>query len=81
MTPSQKQRHRKKEKKNPPLKDLKIHTLHTKKCDVDAVLQSALIVVFRHGFIASVLSSPPSMFLNLGFGYCPNTTCPSHGDL
>jgi hypothetical protein len=36
----------KKKRKNPPLKDLKIHTLHAKKGDVDAALQSALIVVF-----------------------------------
>jgi hypothetical protein len=28
----------KNKRKTPPLKDLKIHTLHAKKCDVDAVL-------------------------------------------
>jgi hypothetical protein len=81
MNPSQKQRHRKNKRKSPPLKDLKIHSLHTKKCDVDAVLQSSIIVLFRHGLIAPVLSSPPSMFCNFRFGCCPNTACPYHGDL
>jgi hypothetical protein len=82
MNLSQKQRHRKKQKKRPPpLNYLKINTLHTKKCDVYAVLQSSLIVVFIHVLIASVMSSPTSMFCNLSFGCGPNTTCPSHGDL
>jgi hypothetical protein len=81
MNPSKKQRYRKNKRKTPALKDRKINTLHTKKCDVDAVLQSALIVVYIDGFISPVLSSPPSMFCNFSFGCCPNTACPSHGDL
>jgi hypothetical protein len=59
-----------KQKKNTPLKDLKIHTLLAKKYYVDAVLQSALIVVLRHDLIYPVLSSPPPMFCNFSFGCC-----------